>query len=169
MAVDKKDSGSGILADIKGIFNLLNDRVYAVNNSKLFAGLMIIILNISSKFVTMKLSKSMESYLKHTFSRDALVFAIAWMGTRDVYVAFFMMFCFIFIVDYLFNEESGLCILPESFTDYHVGLLDGVEISEEEYKKAQDLIGRYQQQQNGTIKITSKSNPQNDGFTYIYK
>ena len=47
---------------------IINDQVQVLNNSKIFAGIMIIILNIASRFVNIKLSKSMESYLKHTFS-----------------------------------------------------------------------------------------------------
>ena len=53
---------------------LINDKVQMLNNSKIFAGIMIIILNISSRFVNLKLSKTMESYLKHSFSKQILVF-----------------------------------------------------------------------------------------------
>jgi len=81
---------------------------------------MIIILNIASKFVTIKLSKSIEAYLKYTFSRDLLVFAIAWMGTRDIYIAFFIVCMFILLIDVLFNEDCPYCILPESFVQYHI-------------------------------------------------
>jgi hypothetical protein len=85
---------------------------------------MIIILNIASKFVTIKLSKTMEAYLKYTFSRQILIFAIAWMGTRDIYIAITITLVFVFFMDFLFNEESRFCVLPEAFTDYHVNLLD---------------------------------------------
>ena len=64
-------------------FKNIHDNVQDLNKSKVFAGLMIITLNIASRFVTIKLSKSMESYLKYTFSKQILIFAIAWMGTRD--------------------------------------------------------------------------------------
>ena len=125
----------------KAVYNLykyLNDNVTSLNNSKLFAGLMIITLNIASKFVTIKLSKTMESYLKYTFSRDILVFAIAWMGTRDIYVALTITLLFILATDYIFNEDSMLCCLPENFTDYHVSLLESKEqVTEEDIKKAQ--------------------------------
>ena len=104
--------------------NYLNKNVVSLNNSKFFAGLMIIILNIASKFATFKLSKSMESYLKFTFSRVILVFAIAWVGTRDIYTALIICLVFTVCMDFLFNEESRFCCLPEAFTDYHVGLLD---------------------------------------------
>ena len=105
-------------------FQYTHNYVHTLNNSKLFAGLMIIILNIASKFVTIKLSKTMEAYLKYTFSRQILIFAIAWMGTRDIYIAIAITLVFVFFMDFLFNEESRYCVLPEAFTDYHVSLLD---------------------------------------------
>ena len=107
---------------ITNLFLYVHNHIYALNSSKLFAGLMIIILNIASRFVTIKLSKTMEAYLKYTFSRQVLIFAIAWMGTRDIYIALIISIVFMFCMDYLFNEESRFCCLPESFTDYHVDL-----------------------------------------------
>ena len=62
--------------------------------------IMIIIINIASKFVTFKVSKTMESYLKFNFSRDVLVFAITWMGTRDIYIALVLTILFIIIFDF---------------------------------------------------------------------
>ena len=107
---------------MKGVWKLVNDHVSTINKSKIFAGLMIIIINIAAKFVNLKLSKNVELYLKHTFSKQILIFAIAWMGTRDIYTAIVITLVFIFLVDYLFNENSSLCCLPESFTNYHEGL-----------------------------------------------
>ena len=124
---------------------MLNDWVSTINQSKLFAGLMIIILNISMKFVTIKLSKSMESYLKYTFSRNILIFTIAWMGTRDIYISIIIMFVFIICIDYLFNEESPFCCLTESFTNYHIELLE--KVSDDDYKKAKETIKKYNMQQ----------------------
>ena len=106
------------------MFHYLNNHVNSLNNSKLFAGLMIITLNIASKFVTVKLSKSMEAYLKYTFSRQILIFAIAWMGTRDIYIAIIISLVFMICMDFLFNEESRFCCLPSEFTDYHVQLFE---------------------------------------------
>jgi len=102
----------------------LHNYIDSLNNSKLFAGLMIIILNIASRFVTVKLSKSMEAYLKYTFSRQILIFAIAWMGTRDIYVAIVITLVFMIFMDFLFNEDSRFCCLPAEFTEYHHKLHD---------------------------------------------
>jgi hypothetical protein len=129
------------------LLNYLNNHVNVLNNSKLFAGLMIIILNIASRFVTIKLSKTMEGYLKFTFSRDVLIFAIAWMGTRDIYVALVVVFGFIICMDYIFNENSKYCILTETFTDYHTSLLQD-KVSEDDVKKAKETLEKAEKQKN---------------------
>jgi hypothetical protein len=122
------------------IFSYLNNQVDVLNNSKIFAGLMIIILNISSRFVNIKLSKSMESYLKHTFSKQILVFAIAWMGTREIYVALFITLLFTLCVEYLFNEDSAFCCLPNSFKEYHIELMENADVTDEEIVKAKEVL-----------------------------
>lgn len=133
---------------MKHLFDFLNENVKSMNNSKIFAGLMIIILNVGSKFVNIKLSKTMEAYLKYTFSKQILVFAIAWMGTRDIYIALLITILFTLFIDFIFNEESYFCFLPKEFKDYHLSLLEqkgssNDKITEEDVKKAQDIIDRY--------------------------
>jgi hypothetical protein len=116
--------------------------VKIMNSSKMFAGLVVITLNIASRFVTIKLSKRMESYLKFTFSRDVLVFCIVWMGSRDVYIAAGFTLLFTFIMDFMLNEESAYCILPESFTTYHTDKLNSAEPTADEIKHAESVIER---------------------------
>jgi hypothetical protein len=138
----KKYENSKLYKFFSKIAKYLNNQVVQLNESKLFAGLMIIILNVSSKYVNLKLSKTVESYLKHTFNRDILVFAISWMGTRDIYIALIITIVFIIFVDFVFNEESRYCCLPEHFTDYHVSLLDSSNstLSPDEIKKAEEIL-----------------------------
>ena len=111
----------------KDFMKKINDNVTMLNGSKIFAGIMIIVLQISSRFVTIRLSKTMESYLKYTFSKQILIFAIAWMGTRDIYVALIIALIFSFISDVLCNEESQYCMLPNTFKDYHIQLAEEKE------------------------------------------
>ena len=123
------------------MYYFILDQASAINQSKIFAGLMIITINIASKFVNFRLSKMTESYLKYTFSRDILVFASMWMGTRDILVASSLTIIFILIMDYLLNEESTFCILPESFTQHHIDKLDeNVFISTEEIQKVEMVL-----------------------------
>jgi len=129
------------------LLNYLHNHVMTINNSKLFAGLMIIVLNVASKFVNIKLSKTMEAYLKYTFSRDILVFAIAWMGTRDIYIALIVTGVFMLCMDYFFNEESSFCCLPANFTDYHVSLINSDDaVTPEQIKQAEEVLEKAKQQ-----------------------
>lgn len=134
-------------------FEYINNNIIALNQSKIFAGIMIIIINIASKFVTFKFSKTMESYLKFTFSRNVLVFAITWMGTRDIYIAILMTLLFIFIVDYLMNENSQLCCLPSSFINKHVAMLEGFngKPSQEEIDNSKRILERAKAYDNTNI------------------
>ena len=139
------------------IFSYLHNQVQVLNGSKIFAGIMIILLNISSKYVNIKLSKTMESYLKHTFSKQILVFAIAWMGTREIYVALLITILFTICIEYLFHEDSMFCCLPEQFKDYHIELLENQEVSEEDIKKAKEILEKAKTQKK---EVDSVSNSQ---------
>ncbi len=122
-------------------FNMLRSIdtiVGALNNNKFFAGIIMIILNLGSKFITIKFSPSQEAYLKNSVGRQILIFAIAWIGTRDIYISLGLTAVFIILADHLFNEDSKFCILPQSFKELKKQIDlngDGI-ISEDEVGKA---------------------------------
>jgi hypothetical protein len=64
-----------------------HNHILFLNNSKFFAGIVMILLNVGSKFISIQFSKSTEEYLKFSLSKQLLVFSMAWMGTRDIYTA----------------------------------------------------------------------------------
>lgn len=119
-----------------------------INNSKLFAGLVMIMLNIGSKYITIKLSKSQEEYLRNSVARQLLIFSIVWMGTRDVVISFFLTATFIVLTDHLFNEESKFCVIPTSLKNY-AHILDTNKdkfISEDELNNAMKIVETAQKQ-----------------------
>lgn len=93
----------------------LNHHVLYLNNSKFFAGFIMILLNVGSKFIQIQFSKSTEEYMKYTVSKQLLVFSMAWMGTRDIYAALGLTAVFTILSEHLFNEESALCIVPHQY------------------------------------------------------
>jgi hypothetical protein len=86
-----------------------------LNNSKFFAGVIMILLNVGSKFISIQFSRSTEEYLKMNITKQILVFAMAWMGTRDIYTGLVLTAVFTILSDHLFNEESPYCIVPKKF------------------------------------------------------
>ena len=104
------------------MFNILNDslsfahnHIMFLNNSKFFAGIVMILLNVGSKFISIQFSKSTEEYLKMNVTKQLLVFAMAWMGTRDIYTSLVLTAVFTILSDHLFNEESPYCCVPQKF------------------------------------------------------
>ena len=93
----------------------VDNHIMFLNNSKFFAGVVMILLNVGSKFIAVQFSKSTEEYLKLNVTKQLLVFAMAWMGTRDIYTALVLTAVFTILSDHLFNEESPYCCVPEKY------------------------------------------------------
>jgi hypothetical protein len=100
--------------------------INSLNNSKFFAGMVMIMLNIGSKYITIKLSKTQEAYLRNSIGHQILLFAICWMGTRDIITSLILTTIFIVLTQHLFNENSRFCLLPENWKKFEDVLdLDG--------------------------------------------
>jgi hypothetical protein len=122
--------------------------VESLNSSKYFLGFMMIMLNIGSKYVTVKLSKSQEAYIRNYIIREILIFSMCWMGTRDIYISIIVTASFFVLTQHLFNEESKFCVLPERYKKFHL-LLDtnnDGEISDQEINDAVTLLTKAKKQ-----------------------
>jgi hypothetical protein len=115
-----------------------NHHIMYLNNSKFFAGVVMILLNIGSKFIQIQFSKSTEEYMKYSVSKQLLVFSMAWMGTRDIYTALCLTAVFTILSEYIFNEESSLCIVPHKYRVLHklIDVNDDGNVSETELSAA---------------------------------
>jgi hypothetical protein len=127
---------------IKKVATTIHSHIMTLNSSKFFAGIVMILLNVGSKFISVQFSKSTEEYLKMSVSKQLLVFSMAWMGTRDIYTSIGLTAAFVVLSDHLFNEESPLCIVP---TRYRVlqrlmDTNDDGKISEDELKNAEKVL-----------------------------
>ena len=110
---------TNIFTPLMNGMSYINSHVMYLNNSKFFAGVIMILLNIGSKFMSIQFSKSTEEYMKLSLSKQILVFAMAWMGTRDIYIALGLTAVFTILSDHLFNEESSICIVPHKYRVLH--------------------------------------------------
>jgi len=122
--------------------------IKSLNNSKYFAGIMILILNIGSRFIQIRLSDSAEKYIKYSLIRELLIFSIVWMGTRDIYIAFGLTACFVVLSDYILNVDSGYCLLPDKLKKI-TKLMDennDGKISDSEVLRAMDILEKAKKQ-----------------------
>jgi hypothetical protein len=119
-----------------------NSTIAMLNKSKIFAGIVMILLNISSKYVHIKLTPAQELYLRKYITRELFIFATCWLGTRDIYVALSITLLFFVVSTYIFHEESGL--LPKQ---------EGMElpVRQEEIDAAVNVLRRAKQQTEKTV------------------
>ena len=125
-----------------GFFGFLHDHIMFLNSSKFFAGIIMILLNVGSKFISIQFSKSAEEYLKYSVSKKLLVFSMAWMGTRDIYTALALTAIFVVLSDHLFNEESSLCVVPHTYRvlDKLIDTNNDGIVSKQELDKAYEIL-----------------------------
>jgi hypothetical protein len=143
--INNKQLSGGKLKNNSTVFNFfayINHHIMYLNNSKFFAGIIMILLNVGSKFITIQFSKSTEEYMKYTISKQLLVFAMAWMGTRDIYAALGLTAVFTILSEHLFNEESSLCIVPQKYRvlDKLIDTNDDGIISDKELSDAMAIL-----------------------------
>ena len=113
-----------------------------MNNSPLLAGLAMLMLNIGSKYIEIGLTKTQEQALRNSIARELLIFAMVFMGTKDIVLSIIMTAAFIILSDYIFNERSRFCIIPRYLRriSLEMDLNKDNIISEEEEEKALEIF-----------------------------
>lgn len=115
--------------------------VNTLNQSKYFAGIMMIILNLGSKYITLELSENQDELLKNKIIRRFLVFTVVFVATRDVLVSLIITGVFIILVSGLFNENSRFSLVTKPVLS---------NITEEEYRQALKIVKTYEIQKNNS-------------------
>lgn len=130
-----------------GGVSFVHNHIMFLNNSKFFAGVIMILLNVGSKFLSIQFSKSTEEYLKLKVTKQLLVFSMAWMGTRDIYTSLILTAVFTILSDHLFNEESPFCCVPEKYRILSTLVDENQDgkISDEEITKAIAVLEKAKQ------------------------
>jgi len=127
----------------------INEMLFNVNNSKLLAGLTMIMLNVGSKYVELGLSRTQEEALKAGLAREMLLFAIFFMATKDIIYSFLLTAAFVIMADYLFNENSKLCIIPNNMKKIamEIDMNNDNYVSDEEVEHALRVLKQAKQQE----------------------
>ena len=137
------------------MYQKMKEFFHSLNNSKYFAGLVMIMLNIGSKYITIELSKTQEDYLRNSVGRILLIFSIVWMGTRDIIISLILTSSFVIMTQYLFNEKSSLCILPKQLRSLEKAIdIDGDnKLSEEEIMRAVKILEKAKEKDNKSAQL----------------
>lgn len=128
-----------------------------LNNSKYFVAIMMLLLNLGSRYISMELSQFHEDFLSNAFVRRILVFTVVFVATRDIKVSLISTAVFIILVSGLFHEDSKYCVLPSAKDPKK-------SVTKEEYHYAQTIVDKFNRQKiiEANKKTTNLQNNQND-------
>jgi hypothetical protein len=93
----------------------ISDRVLAsihdINMNPYLLGLAYILLNLGGRFMVLSVTPAQEAFLQNTVFRPLLLFAIMFIGTRNLVVAFWLTLVILMLLHYLLNENSSWYLL----------------------------------------------------------
>ena len=122
------------------IFEFFN----TLNQSKYFAGIMMIVLNLGSKYITMELSENQDELFKNKIIRRFLVFTVVFVATRDIFVSLIITGVFIILVSGLFNENSRFALVTKPVIS---------QVTEEEYRQAKKIVRSFELQKKNSSNV----------------
>ena len=98
--------------------DIIHNKVIALNRSRYFLAFMILILNIGSKYLDLKIGYTMQKLLSTTTMKILIIFTMIYTATRDIYISFGISLVFLFLTEYILHEESSLCLIPHKYRCY---------------------------------------------------
>ena len=135
--------------------DIINNAINSLNSSTFFAGIMMICLNIGSRYIQLNLDESTESYIKYALTKEILVFTISWMATRNIYSALVLTAVFVVLADFILNEKSKYCLLPKKFIKSRkLGeYTNNKDITDKDYSDAMDIVEKYKIQKSKSSQL----------------
>jgi hypothetical protein len=116
--------------------------IVQLNNSKYFTGIIMILLNIGSKYISLELSDAQQQFLNHPIVRKLLVFTIFFVATKDVVVSAILSVVFVLFVCGIFHEESRMCIAKHSLQNFCKKRK--VVVDKDDYERAKKVVAMYE-------------------------
>ena len=85
--------------------------IHEINMNPYILGIAYILLNLGGRFMVLSVTPAQEAFLQNIVFRPLLLFAIMFIGTRNLVVAFWMTIVILVVLHYLLNENSSWYLL----------------------------------------------------------
>ena len=86
---------------------------FDLNENKYFIGIMMILVNIGSRFIISELSDEHKKLINNKILRRIFIFGVFFMATRDFSVSLLLTIMFVFFISELFNENSDFSLIEK--------------------------------------------------------
>lgn len=115
--------------------------IQAVNGSRFFWGMSMIMVNMGSRYIIGDLTKFHEVILTNEYVKIVILFCMFFMGSRDIVVALCLTFAFTIVIQTWLNEKSKYNLLPRNIKEKFSS-----QITKKEYEDALKVIENFKAQ-----------------------
>ena len=98
---------------VGGALDSILTSIQDINMNPYVLGVAYILLNLGGRFMVMSVTPAQEAFLQNIVFRPLLLFAIMFIGTRNLVVAFWMTLVILLILHYFLNENSTWYLLRD--------------------------------------------------------
>lgn len=86
-----------------------------LNQNTMFAGIMMLLLNVGSRFIVHEFSSNDAEYRENILIRRICIFAVCFVGTKDIITSLILTAGFIIVAGGLFRQHpEGMTTLAEA-------------------------------------------------------
>ena len=115
---------------------MINFNEIDLNENKYFIGIMMILVNIGSRFIISELNDEHKEFINNKNLRRLFIFGVFFMATRDISVSLLLTLMFVLFVTELFNENIDFSLIEKNLNN-NLEKKDSKVIND---KKLQDTI-----------------------------
>jgi hypothetical protein len=131
-----------------------------MNESKLAVGLLMILMNIGMKYVDFGFSKTQEQALRNGIAREMIIFAVCFMGTRDIFLSLLLTGTFMLLADVLFHDGSKYCLVPKYMQRMKLMVDKNQEngtVTHEEEKRAREILDKAERTRHNSVQANMQT------------
>jgi len=86
--------------------------VLSLNSNPYIIGILYLFLNLSGRYLPMELTKQQEAFLSRPYLRPFILFAVLFIATRNIAVAFWCSLGLLATLWFIANENHVMCLIP---------------------------------------------------------
>lgn len=94
-----------VIDSLSATLNVFNSNPYLI-------GVFYLFLNLGGRFLSLELTKRQEWFLSQSYVRPFILFAVMFISTRNIAVAFWTTVCILSVLWVFANENSDFCLIP---------------------------------------------------------
>lgn len=108
----QEPKSAGFMAPAIPVLDPLSSTIMMINSNPYIIGVFYLFLNLGGRFLSMELTKQQEQFLAQPYIRPFILFAVMFIATRNIAVAFWSTVILLSVIWVFANENHAFCLIP---------------------------------------------------------